>query len=313
VLVTGGLGFIGRAVTKRLVEVGHEVVVMSRGAGPGAWRPAGPVTSVQADVRDRVRLTRLLAYHDVEAACHLAALTSDRDSFARPLEHYDINLGGTLHLLAALDRHARATGRPTGLAFASSGAVYGDPGTAPVPEDAPTRPVSPYGASKLAAEQAIAHQAATGLLGAVTIRHFNAAGAAADVRDRDVTHLIPGALAVARGAERALRLVDETVVREFTHVTDLAESFRLAVEHTVPGRALTYNVGSGTGVTIREVLDAVEAVSGRDVPVDPDPARSGPLVQVADSTRAQHDLRWTPEHSSLHQIVSDAWHATYPE
>jgi len=259
-------------------------------------------------VRDRPRVARLVAHHDLDAVCHLAALVGDAPSWA-PLAHWDVNLGGTLALLEALDRHARRTGRPARLVFASSGAVYGDPGAAPVPEGAPARPLNPYGASKLAAEQAIADQARTGRLGAVVIRHFNAAGAVDGVHDTDVTRLIPGALAVAKGLRRALpRGGPGVAVREFTHVGDLAEAFLLALDRTAAGTARAYNVGSGEGVTIRAVLDLIAAAAGRALPRDRT-ADPEPPVLVADSTRARRELGWRPRRSSIDQIVTDAWRA----
>jgi len=191
VLITGGLGFLGHALTCQLVAGGHEAVVLS--SRPGAESPLEGVQVVHADIRDRDTLTQTLLAAAPDGVCHLAALTRVRDSFAAPLAYYDVNVGGTASLLHALTDLA-----PLPVVFASTGAVYGVC-EGRIGEHWPTLPTNPYGASKLAAEQLLAYHAETGAIAAVTLRCFNVSGAAGGVGDGDTTRIIPKAVAVAAG------------------------------------------------------------------------------------------------------------------
>lgn len=301
VLVTGAGGFIGHAVVDRLARAGHQVTALTRGAV--ARLPPG-TTVATADLTDRERLRKVVLEGTFDGVCHLAALTRVRESFADPLRYFEVNVGGTINLLGVLAE----LGRPCRLVFASTGAVYGPDAPQPVSEAQPTMPTSPYGASKLAAEQVIGYQAATGALGAVSLRCFNAAGAIGESTDSDLTRLIPKALAVACGAVGFLEINgDGSVVREFTHVADLADAYALALDAATIGQHQVFNVGGGNGVTINEVIAAVEEVTARPLAVRTRPVQNEPPVLVATSDRIRIQLGWQPTRSALRQIVADAW------
>lgn len=309
VLVTGGLGFVGQAVTRDLLHHGHQVVALTRGAGD---RPVPAGTQlVQADLADRAAVTAVVRDGRFDAVCHLAALTRVRDSFADPLGYFDVNVSGTLYLLQALAEAAPGV-TPPRFVFGSSSAVYG-PQDGLLREDSPTRPGNPYGASKLAAEQLLGYQAATGAVAAVTLRCFSVAGAVDGLGDGDTTRILPRALAVAAGVEPQVTINgDGSAVREFVHVADAAAAYRLALEAARPGEYRVFNVGSGRGVTVAEVVETVRRVTGRPVPVEHQPPKPEPQVLMADNARIREELGWQPERSDLEQIVRDGWNALHP-
>jgi UDP-glucose 4-epimerase len=188
--------------------------------------------------------------------------------------------------------------------------VYGSSTGQPIDEQHEAAPMSPYGASKLACEQLLAYQAATGALGAISLRVFAAAGAVGRHGDRDLGRLIPKALAVARGQEPYFEVNgDGSAVREFTHVADVAEAYLQALEAVKPGKHEVYNIGTGSGVTVREILAMVEEITGRPIPVRHRPAQPEPAALIADNRRARDLLGWQPTRSSLRQIIVDAWQA----
>jgi UDP-glucose 4-epimerase len=308
VLVTGGLGFVGRAVASGLAGAGHRVDVLSRG-GNGAVPPAG-TDLIEADIRDRSRVAEVLARGRYDGICHLAALTRARDSVTDPLSYYDVNVGGTLNLLMALKAGAPVGDRPVRFVFASTSVVYGSQRTGALGEDLPPRPESPYGASKVAAEQLVGYHAATGEVSAVTLRCFNVAGAFDGYPDTDPTRIIPNVLRAARGElPRVTVNGDGSAVREFTHVVDVASAFRLALEAAVPPADAVFNVGTGRGVSVREVIETAERVTGRQVPVEHLAPRPEPHTLVCDPGRLIREFGWQPAHSSLADIVRDAWDA----
>jgi UDP-glucose 4-epimerase len=301
VLVTGGLGYLGSAVTRRLGTDGHDVTVLTSRAN--ASSPVPNVVVARADLRDAAALSEVVREARPEAVCHFAALTRVRESVERPARYYAVNVGGTAALLDALG----ALPDPVMVSYASTGAVYG-PAEGRIGEDHPTQPTNPYGASKLAAEQLIGHQAATGSIGAVVLRCFNLAGASDGVGDRDLTRIIPKALAVAAGRAELLTVNgDGSAVREFTHIKDVAAAAVSVLAAARPGTAVTYNVGSGIGSTMSQVIASVERVTGRRVAVGHRPPVSEPAILMADSARIRADLGWQPQHTSLDEIVRDAW------
>jgi UDP-glucose 4-epimerase len=322
VLVTGALGFAGQAVARRLLADGHEVVALASSAAAGSAaagsvsagsaaagsrvsnRPVPPGAELRvADLRDAAATER--AVDGVDGVCHLAALTRVRDSADDPVRYFDVNVGGTLNLLRAMGRRAGAV---PNLIFCSSGAVYGRrEGT--LSESDPAEPVNPYGTSKLAAEHVIAHLAATGRIAAVTLRCFNIAGAVDGLGDGDLTRIIPRTLAVAAGEGKLMINGDGSAVREYTHVTDVAAAFALALAAAEPGEAPVYNVGSGRPVTLAELVAAAEKVTGRTVEREHQPAKPEARVLMADSTKIRAELGWRPERSSLEQILADGWAA----
>jgi UDP-glucose 4-epimerase len=307
VLVTGGFGYVGSVVAQRLVQAGHEVAVLTRGGRPTAGPPPAAVM-LRGDLLDRDRVRELVAHLRPEATCHLAGLVRVRDSFRDPAAYHAVNVGGTASLLRALSEHAERSGRAARLVFASAGAVYGPGGGGPVGEDAPCRPTSPYGASKLAAEELIAGYAASGTVGAVSLRCAVVAGAVGPYGDTDTSRLLPKALAVAGGLQATLVVNgDGSATREYTHVADVAAAYLLAIGAARPGRHRAYNVGAGTSASIGEVVAAVERVTGRRLPVDRRRAADEPPALALDSGRACRELGWHPVRASLDGMVADAW------
>jgi UDP-glucose 4-epimerase len=300
VLVTGAAGFLGYTVAALLVKQGHEVTGLTR-SGTSAL-PKG-VQRLQGDLHTPETLPRALA--DLDGVCHLAGLTKARESRTAPVDYWRTNVGGAL---AILDRLANA--RAGRLVLASTCIVYGQQAQQPISETAVLAPNSPYGTSKLAADQAAADLAATGAIGAISLRAFNVAGALPGHPDRDTTRLIPQLLAVQQG--QAPELVvngDGTAVRDFVHVADMATAFVLALRACEPGTWRAYNVGSGHSSTVLDVIATTETVTGRPVPRRHIAAAHEPATLLADSTRIRSELGWQPHKSSLSEIIFDAWAA----
>jgi UDP-glucose 4-epimerase len=244
---------------------------------------------------------------DVDAVFHLAALAQVRDSIKRPLEYCKTNVLGTVNVLEALALSATQE-NPKRLVLSSTGAVYGTPARQPIIENETSAPSNPYAATKLAADMAASHTAATGVIGATSLRAFNIAGASNGRIDHDLTRLIPKILAVQAGKADNLTVNGEgTAVRDFVHVEDMADAMARALDTCVPGQWRAYNIGSGRRTTVSEVIDAAAAVTGRPVPVRHAPPADEPPVLVADATRAMTELGWQPERSDLDRILTDAW------
>jgi len=313
-LVTGGAGYIGSVVAAQLADGGHDVVVLDD-------LSAGHADAVPAAASFRPGTLRedaepVLA-GGIDAVLHFAAKSLVAESVAHPDRYWENNLGGTLALLEAM----RITGTRR-IVFSSTAAVYGEPERIPITEADPVRPTSPYGASKVAVDTALAEHARMHRIGAVSLRYFNVAGAAADAagiwrgeRHSPETHLIPTVLAAARqpGAHQVQLFGDDyptpdgTCIRDYIHVSDLARAHLLALEAAVPGSHAVYNLGSGAGYSNREVLDACQEVTGRDIPARVAPRRPGdPAVLVASSEAIAADLGWHAERN-LRSMVADAW------
>lgn len=309
VLVTGGLGFTGRAVTDELVRHGHQVTVLtSRPTVEPTGVPTGAAVA-HADLRDPVAIASVVETGRFEGVCHLAARTQVRDSLADPVGYYDVNVSGTIHLLAALNSMTKRTGQVPRLVFGSTGAVYG-PREGTLNEDETPAPSNPYGASKHAAEQLLTHQAATGRLDVISLRCFNIAGAVRGHGDPDTTRIIPKALAVAAGRFPHVMINgDGGALREYVHPLDVADAYRRALGSAQTGKHLIYNVGSGEPVSVTDVVDTVRRITDRPVPVEHQPPAPEARVLMADSTRIRHDLGWMPAHSGLSEIISDGWRA----
>ena len=311
-LVTGGAGYIGSVVCAQLIEAGHEVVVLDDlSTGHAEAVPAG-AQLVRGDLRTGAG--RLLAA-GVDAVLHFAARSLVAESAARPALYWGQNLGGTLALLEAM-RQAGVRA----IVFSSTAAVYGEPESVPIEESAPARPASPYGASKIAVDTALAEHARMHGIGAVSLRYFNVAGAYQQAaggwlgeRHRPETHLIPSILAVALDAAGQVSVfgddyptADGTCVRDYIHVSDLARAHLLALAACVPGEHKIYNLGSGTGYSNTEVLAACRDVTGRQIPARIAPRRPGdPAVLIASSARIRAELGWQAE-KTLRDMVADA-------
>ncbi len=299
-LVTGAAGFVGFAVAAAMVDAGYQVVGLTRSGRP---LPDG-VQRAAADVTDAAALRAVVDESGAEVVCHLAALTRVRDAQADPLSYWRTNVGGTLAVLDALTARA---GPPARLVVASTCAVYGKWLDQPATEDMDPRPEGTYAVTKLAADQAVADVAATGAIGAISVRSYNVAGGLAGHRDTDETRLIPKVVAVAQGRADELGVNgDGSVVRDFVHVADMAAAFVLAVDVCKVGEWRAYNVGSGLRSSIADVVAAAEAVTGKPLPIRHNPPADEPAAMLADPSRIRAELGWRPERSTLPQIIGDA-------
>ncbi|HEX9065687.1 MAG TPA: UDP-glucose 4-epimerase GalE [Streptosporangiaceae bacterium] len=314
-LVTGGAGYIGSVVSTQLVAAGHEVVVLDDlSTGHADAVPPG-ARFVRGDLRGTAAAV-LAEAGGTDAVLHFAARSLVAESVADPAGYWSANLGGTLALLEAM--RAAGTGR---IVFSSTAAVYGEPESLPLTESAPARPTSPYGASKLAVDTALAEYARLYGLAAVSLRYFNVAGAHRGTgghwtgeRHKQETHLIPNILGVARRGQGAVSIFgadyptqDGTCVRDYIHVTDLGAAHLLALAAAEPGCHLTYNLGNGQGFSIRQVLAACREVTGREIEVRMAGRRPGdPAVLVASSDLIAAELGWRAERG-LTDMVADAW------
>ncbi|MFI6178593.1 UDP-glucose 4-epimerase GalE [Nonomuraea sp. NPDC051191] len=308
-LVTGGAGYVGSVVAAQLVEAGHEVTVLDDlSTGHEDAVPEGA-----RFVRESITNAHE-ALDGIDAVLHFAAKSLVGESVAKPGLYWANNLGGTLALLDAMrDKGVRR------IVFSSTAATYGEPERSPVEESDPTRPTNPYGASKLAVDTALSAYAGIRGLGAVSLRYFNVAGAYGRFRERHTveTHLIPNVLKVATGERDSVSVfgtdyptADGTCVRDYVHVSDLARAHLLALEAIAEGEHKIYNLGSGTGFSVQEVISVCREVTGHEIPVVVGDRRPGdPAVLVASSARIQSDLGWKAERAALRDIVSDAWTA----
>jgi UDP-glucose 4-epimerase len=319
-LVTGGAGYVGSHVVLALRDAGHEVVVLDDlSTGHRAAVP-GDVTFVRATLADRRRLEEVFAAWRFEAVFHMAALSLVGDSMKAPLHYIRENVANSLGL-------AETAARAGCLKFvlSSTAAVFGEPETVPITEAAPTRPVNPYGLSKLMIEQALAWAEGAHGLRSACLRYFNAAGADPDGRageDHDPeTHLIPRAILATLGQLPPLQVFgtdyptpDGTAVRDYVHVRDLAAA-HLAVLPRLDEGSVRYNVGNGEGHSVRQVIAAIEKVSGRAVPHELAPRRAGdPPALVASSQKLRGETGWEPRHAAIEEIVRTAWawHVAHP-
>lgn len=311
VLVTGGAGYIGSHAARALVRKGHQVVLYDNLSTGHRFLASGMELEV-ADTGDARALASRLP--GIDAIMHFAAHSQVGESVSNPRKYFENNVRSGLTLLnAAMDAGVRA------FVFSSSAAVYGDPEKVPIPETAPLRPNNPYGMTKVAFENALAsYERAYGLRFAA-LRYFNAAGAdeAGDLGEfhQPETHLIPSALLAVAGRRQELEVFgtdyptpDGTCIRDYIHVTDLADAHVLALEHIASKReSLTVNLGTGRGHSVQEVIAAVEQVTGRAVPRRNCGRRPGdPAVLVADPTRARQILGWGAKRT-LQDMVSSAW------
>ncbi|MGW5054427.1 UDP-glucose 4-epimerase GalE [Actinokineospora sp. NPDC004072] len=311
-LVTGGAGYVGSVCAARLVEAGHEVVVVDDVSTGHADAVPDGARFVQADIGDAA--PQLLA-EGFDGVLHFAAKSLVAESMQDPAKYWSGNVVTSLRLLDAM----RAAGTPR-LVFSSTAATYGEPDAVPIPETAPTRPTNTYGATKLAIDHAITSYAAAHGLAAVSLRYFNVAGAYGRFGERHTTetHLIPIVLQVASGKREKLAIYgddyptpDGTCVRDYIHVVDLADAHLLALDHAEAGQHRIFNLGSGTGFSNREVVQTCRDITGHPIPTDVAPRRPGdPAVLVASSAAAQTHLGWHPKRTDLPQIVTDAWEFT---
>jgi len=318
VLVTGGAGYIGSHLVRVLHGAGHRVVVVDDlSSGHRDAVPEG-VPFVHADVRDRGAVRGALREHRAEAIVHFASRIQVGESVRDPRLYYRDNLAAGIELLeSALDEKVGT------FVLSSTAAVYGDPLHVPIDEGHRTLPVNPYGATKLALEGVLASYAAAYGLRYAALRYFNACGADGGLQERHdpETHLIPLVLDAAMGARPNLTVFGEdyatpdgTCVRDYIHVADLADAHLAAIAHLrAGGEGGAFNLGTGHGYSVREVILAVERVTGKKVPLVMGERRAGdPPSLVASPDRARRTFGWVAKRSGLDEIVRDAFHARFP-
>lgn len=306
-LVTGGAGYIGSVCAAKLVEAGHEVVVLDDLSSGHADAVPESARFIQARVHDA-------AQHldpGFDAVLHFAARSLVAESVAKPELYWDNNVIGTIALLDAMRNHDVRR-----LVFSSSAASYGQPEQSPITEETAADPMNPYGVTKMTIDRMLAAEATAHGMGAISLRYFNVGGAYGSLGERHTpeTHLVPNLLKVASGeVERAsvfgtdYPTPDGTPVRDYLHIVDLAEAHIAALGALRTGTHRVVNLGSGHGYSVREVLEAVRRVTGREVPAVELPRRDGdPPVLVASNSRAARELGWSPTRG-LDEIVGDAW------
>ncbi len=307
-LVTGGAGYIGSVVTRMLLAEGHDVVVLDDLSTGHADAVPARAELIVADIREAGQVA---ASRSFDGMLHFAAKSLVGESMAEPARYWFTNVDGTRSLLEAIRGH----GVPR-LVFSSTAATYGEPGTIPITEDAPCRPTSPYGASKLATDLMIRDYAVAYGFAAVSLRYFNVAGAShgAGERHQPETHLIPNVLATAAGRRDAVQVFGEdydtpdgTCIRDYVHIEDLARAHLLALAGAQRREHRVYNLGSSDGFSVREVIAAAEQVTGRRLPTRLAGRRPGdPARLIASSERIGDELGWHAKHD-LTRIMADAW------
>jgi UDP-glucose 4-epimerase len=309
-LVTGGAGYIGSVVTAQLITAGHQVVVLD----DLSTGHSDAVVDGAQFVQDELSHVAQILDVSFDGVLHFAAKSLVAESVERPEIYWDNNVVGTLTLLAAM----RDAGVER-LIFSSTAATYGIPHRVPIQEEDPAVPINPYGQTKLAVDMAITGAARAYGLAAASLRYFNVGGALGWLGERHdpESHLIPNILKVPLGVRESVRIFgtdyetrDGTCIRDYLHVVDLGRAHLLALEAVVAGTHAIYNLGSGTGFTVREVVASCRQVTGHPVPSVDLARRSGdPPALVASSERTHAELGWKAEFD-LDRIVSDAWRFT---
>jgi UDP-glucose 4-epimerase len=310
VLVVGGAGYIGSVTVDQLLQAGHAVTVLDNLVA-GHRDAVNPDAELSVtDVRDEEALARLVAAHSFDSVFFYGGFIQAGESVLNPGRYFANNVGGAIALLNAMV--AYGVGR---FVFSSSAAVYGEPDTVPITEDAPLTPVNPYGETKLAVERMLPWFESQGIRYA-SLRYFNAAGAT-DLRGEDhrpETHLIPILLQAAAGERDAFPLFgtdydtpDGTCIRDYVHVSDLAAAHILAL-HRIEKSSGVFNLGSGSGFSNREVIEAARRVTGKEIPVREEDRRPGdPTRLVASNDKALRELGWKPALSDIDSIIESAW------
>jgi UDP-glucose 4-epimerase len=314
ILVTGGAGYVGSHCVKGLCENGHDVVVLDNLSEGHRAAVHHKARFIEGDLADKSLLADAFSNQQFDAVMHFAASAYVGVSVLEPLKYYRNNAANTLTLLEAM--HDAGVKR---LVFSSTCATYGVPERVPITEDNPQNPINPYGRTKLAVEWMLQDSARAWGLGACALRYFNASGAAADGsigEDHDPeTHLIPLVLFAAVGKQPNIKVFgtdyptpDGTCIRDYIHVDDLAAAHRLAIEAIQPGDFTAYNLGTGRGYSVREVIDAAQRVTGKKIPVVESERRAGdPPALVADASKVDAALGWKAHWTDIEDIVRSAW------
>ena len=323
ILVAGGAGYIGSHMVKDLVEHGQEVVVADN-LSTGHRDAINPNAKFyEGDIRDRKFLDKIFDNEDIEAVVHFAAFSIVPESMSKPLKYFDNNTGGMITLLEAMRDHNIKY-----IVFSSTAATYGVPEHMPIKETDTQNPINPYGLSKLMMEKMMHWADKAYGIKFVALRYFNVAGAAPDGTIGEdhgpETHLVPIILQVAQGKRKELSIFgddyntpDGTNVRDYVHVMDLADAHILAIKYLEAGNeSNAFNLGSSTGFSNKQILEAAREVTGEPIPAKIAPRRPGdPDSLVAASDKARNVLGWDPKYDDVHDIIATAWkwHSTHPK
>ncbi len=313
VLVCGGAGYIGSNMTALLTAEGHEPVVYDN-LSKGHRSAIGDTDFVLGDLDNYELLIETLKKYNIEAVMHFAAFIEVGESVNEPLKYYRNNLSCTQNLLSAME----TTGVKK-FVFSSTAAVYGEPKQIPITEDSPTIPINPYGESKLAVEKMCHYQSKTGKLAYAALRYFNTCGAGNGAKigedHRPESHLIPLIIQAAMGKRSDIKIYgtdydtpDGTCVRDYIHIDDLCRAHLLALDKLGTNRELVYNLGNEKGYSVKEVIETVKKVSGKDFKVIETGHRPGdPPILMADATKAKKELGWKVQKPELEKMVATAW------
>jgi UDP-glucose 4-epimerase len=313
ILVAGGAGYIGSNMTAMLAEAGHEPVVFDN-LSKGHKAAVARGDFVEGDLGNFNLLMQTLKDREIDIVMHFAGFIEAGESVTNPIKYYHNNVSNTQVLLSAMEEAGVSK-----FVFSSSAAVYGIPDKSPITEQTTKNPINPYGETKLAVERMCHHQATAGKLHFATLRYFNACGAGANGTlgedHRPESHLIPLALFAAMGHTISVKIFgtdyptpDGTCIRDYIHIEDLCRAHLLAIEKLNKQNELVYNLGNGKGYSVREVIDTVKKVSGKNFKVIDTPRRPGdPPTLVCDATKAKNELGWQPQWTDLEKIVDSAW------
>ena len=321
ILVCGGAGYIGSNMTAMLKAEGHKPVVFDN-LSTGHRAAVMEAEFVRGDLADYELLVETLAKYKIEAVMHFAALIEVGESVQEPLKYYRNNLCATHTLLSAME-----AGGHEKFVFSSTAAVYGKPEKTPITEDCPTEPINPYGETKLAVEKMCHYQSQAGKLRYAALRYFNAAGAGANSQlgedHQPESHLIPLIIQAATGRRSEVEIYgtdydtpDGTCIRDYIHIEDLCRAHLLALDKLEQDSELVCNLGNGKGYSVREVIETVKKISGKDFKVTESDRRQGdPPILTSDATKAETELGWKTRFAELEKIVETAWewHRNHPD
>ncbi len=321
ILLAGGAGYIGSNMAAMLKSSGYEPIVFDN-LSKGHRQAVGQVKLVEGDLADYDLLVETLKENAIEAVMHFAAFIEVAESVERPLAYYNNNVCNTHNLLTAME--AAGVNK---FVFSSTAAVYGMPEEVPITENCPKQPVNPYGETKLAVERMCHFQSKAGKLRYTALRYFNAAGAGnggtLGEDHKPESHLIPLIIQAALGKRDSVSIYgtdydtpDGTCVRDYIHIEDLCRAHLLALERLDSEAELVYNLGNGKGYTVREVIETVKKISGKDFKVIEADRRAGdPAVLTADAGKVRSELGWTPQLGKLETIIETAWkwHSSHPD
>ena len=322
ILVLGGAGYIGSHTVYELIDAGRDVVVADNLLTGFRAAVHPKARFYQLDIRDRSALDELFTKEKIEGVIHFAASSQVGESMSDPLKYYDNNLHGTMVLLQAMVAHGVDK-----IVFSSTAATYGEPERVPILETDRTDPTNCYGETKLAMEHMMRWVSRAHGLKYVALRYFNACGAhpsgAIGEAHNPETHLIPLILQVPNGQREKISIFgddyatkDGTCIRDYIHVSDLAQAHILALDHLLQGgESDVFNLGNGVGFTVKEVIDVARAVTGHPIPAKTCPRRAGdPAQLIASSQKAVEQLGWKPKYNDLNTIIASAWkwHSAHP-